>query len=218
MTTKRVRSVSATLALGGALALSSCTGLDIVGDNQSPFVMTVSDIEGKSGAGGDPSCAGSQTGSILYSDVSCLINDDASVTVSILRKNPNVLDTGPLEAIFLQRYEVRFTRSDGRDVEGVDVPFRFTGPLNARLDAPDSSSVTTESVPVNIVRHQAKLEPPLKNIIGWFSQSTEPGGAPQVSGAGVLTTVAEITIHGTTLSGEGLVASARLQVTFADFQ
>lgn len=205
MTTKRVRSVSATLALGGALALSGCTGLDVVGDNQSPFVMVISDI---SASGAD----------IMLSDVSKTVNDDATVDVALFRKNPNVAITGPLEGVQLLRYEVVFTRSDGRNVEGVDVPFRFTGPLNGVfVDPPGGSSVATRSVIVSVVRHQAKIEPPLRNLLGVFVANQEPGTAPTISGAGIVTTVAEVTVHAATLSGEGLVASARFQVTFADF-
>jgi hypothetical protein len=66
------------------------------------------------------------------------------------------------------------------------------------------------------VRHQAKLEPPLKNMAG--GPVLLPGaGLRGDSGASVLTTVAEVTVFARTLTGSSLTATGRIQVTFADF-
>jgi hypothetical protein len=55
-----------------------------------------------------------------------------------------------------------------------------------------------------IVRHEAKLEPPLRNMRG--------GG-----GLDILHTIANITLHGRTTSGKAVQVQGRLEVTFADF-
>ena len=57
---------------------------------------------------------------------------------------------------------VATARTDGRGVEGVDVPYRFTG-SDDRRPWPRAPRC---DVPIDIVRHQAKLEPPLSNITG----------------------------------------------------
>ena len=207
---KAVFGVLASVGLACILGLSWCTGLDLVGQNETGLIMEISRIAGI-GSG--------DSGDVLFSDVAPVIdNDDAQVTVNIFRKNPNVNSTSALEHVRLVRYEVRYTRSDGRNVEGVDVPFRITGPLNARLHTPTGIAEIDTTVTINVVRQQAKAEPPLRNLAGVFNQRTPSGGLPfSFSGAGILTTIAEITIHGETLTGEGLVASANMQVTFADF-
>ena len=57
------------------------------------------------------------------------------------------------------------------------------------------------AVPIEVVRRQAKLEPPLSTIYQ----------------AAVLTAMAEITLYGETVSGQAVSASARFQIDFADF-
>jgi hypothetical protein len=61
-----------------------------------------------------------------------------------------------------------------------------------------SANVT---VPIEVVRTQAKLEPPLRNIAN--------GG-----GELVLTAFAEITIFGRTVADDAVVSSGRLQIDF----
>jgi hypothetical protein len=104
-------------------------------------------------------------------------------------------------AVFMERYEIRYVRSDGRNTEGVDVPFRITGGMNGVIDAQVSGST---DFAIEVVRRQAKLEPPLRNLVG--------GG-----GAIVVTMFAEITVYGRTTPGQVVQASSRVQIDFGDF-
>ena len=189
----------------GCLALSGCTP-DFATENNSGVLMRIANITGDSGT--QPS------GDTLFSDVSDGFNDDASVTLQLFRKNPTVIGSTPLEDVVLERYEVVYFRSDGRNEEGVDVPFRITGPLSGTLHAPGGIGEAQDIVVINVVRHQAKLEPPLSNLVGIFPAN----GQLTLPGQGIITAIAEITIHGRTTNGKGgIAATARLQVTFADF-
>jgi hypothetical protein len=176
----------------------ACTP-DFGEESQAPVLIRITDIAGAQGAG-----AGSGVGTVLNSDVSVegsIVNDNATLTVQNIPKNQNPdLVLGRLNDVILERYEVQYVRSDGRDQEGVDVPYRITGPMNAVVPVNGESQV-----PIVIVRHQAKLEPPLRNLLGGFG------------GALVLTTSARITIHGRTISGKAVQAQGQLQITFADF-
>jgi hypothetical protein len=134
-----------------------------------------------------------------------VFNDDAVVTVNVFRKNPNVSSTSPLEHIYLDSYRVRYTRTDGHNQEGVDVPFSISGPLgNVRFHTPTSTGELDIDVPITIVRHTAKLEPPLKNLV-------------KTGGLGFITCIAEVTIFARQIDGQNLEATGRVQVTFADF-
>jgi hypothetical protein len=173
-------------------------------DNSSPFILEIESINGGSAIicdvlSGDPP---DQT----------VVNDDAAVIVNAFRKNNNPdLGTSPVEHIYLERYEVRYFRSDGRNTEGVDVPYRITGPVGSvrfHTPGPGGGGEVAGTLSVTVVRHQAKLEPPLLNLRATSST---------VSGAGILTMIAEVTINGRTLQGEGLRASGRVQITCADF-
>jgi hypothetical protein len=195
--------------VGFAAAMTGCVP-DWARENGTNLLMVVADITGQPGA------TGQDAGDILFSDVSQWINDDAVVTLSLFRKNPNVATSTPLEDVRLESYQVRYFRTDGHSVEGVDVPFRITGPVNSvLLHAPATIGEATADVVINVVRHTAKREPPLINLIGILPTATRSISIP---GQGIITTVAEITIFGRQVtSGEPLTATGRFQVGFADF-
>lgn len=190
--------------LSVALATPSCVP-GWATDNESPFILEIAQITGPNGT------------TPFLSDVSFPVaNDEATVTVNVFRKNNNPnMSVSPVEHLYLERYEVRYLRSDGRDVEGVDVPYRITGPLgNLRFHTASPSEEIEQTISITLVRHQAKLEPPLANLRGGTATDT---GAFQLPNGAVLTTIAEITIFGRTLQGAALKAVGNVQVTFADF-
>lgn len=192
--------VFAVVAVG--LAGTGCVP-DWAQTNSAPYILEISNIQPTH----------------LFSDVQIgegsIENDDVQVSVNAFRKNNNAnLNTSPVEHMYLERYEVRYFRTDGRNQEGVDVPFRITGPLgNLRFHTITQSELEL-TVPITIVRHQAKLEPPLANLRGGTVTDT---GAVQFPNGAVLTTIAEITIFGKTVQGGALKAVGNVQVTFADF-
>lgn len=178
-------------------------------ENETGLLMSVSEVAGRP--------AGGQEGQVLFSDVSNIFNDDARLILTIFRKNPTTNLVSPLEAIRLDRYQVQYFRSDGRNVEGQDVPYRITGPLPSLvIEVPAATDITDRELIINVVRQQAKVEPPLRNLVGVFQPI--PRGAVLTGGEGIITTSAEITIYGRQVStGEPLRAVGRLQITFADF-
>jgi hypothetical protein len=198
--------VSRALAFA-ALAMNGCVA-DYAKQNSSTMHLEIARIVGIS--------ASLDEGDVLYSDVGDGFNDDARLTVNIFRKNPTVEATSAVEHVTMDRYEVRFFRSDGRNTEGVDVPYRISGPMSSfRLHTPTGTGEIEGDVVITVVRQQAKFEPPLRNLVGGFVGI--PSQRPQFSGAGILTTIAEITVYARQLDGQTLRASGQLQVTFADF-
>jgi hypothetical protein len=171
------------LIAAGALSLAGCTA-DWATKNSSPYIMEIAAINLL------------PTGPPLV---------PAAVVVNIFRKNNNgSLGTSPVEHIYLERYDVRYFRTDGRNVEGVDVPYRISGPLgNERFHTPGpgGGGEVQASVVMAIVRPQAALEPPLSNL--------NAGG-----GAIILTIVAEVTIHARTVQGDALEAKGQKEITF----
>src|SRR5262245_32713283 len=117
------------LAALAALAAVGCTA-PWAKQNSTPYILEIADISGSSGPG-----------STLNSDVFDrrlgVVNDNATVAVNIFRKNNSSgLGVSPVEHIYLRRYEVRFFRTDGRNIPGVDVPYGFSGPLDLRFHTP----------------------------------------------------------------------------------
>ncbi len=180
-----------------SLVGSACTP-DFATDNQSDVVLLLTSIEAVAGAGPDKD----EDSAFLLSDVLTgggVINDNAKVTVRAELKNQNSPSAGAFNDVVLERYDVRFTRTDGHNVEGLDVPYGFSGPLALRV-APGGES---EAAFV-LVRHEAKLEPPLSNMVN-------------LGGLGILQCIANITLHGRTGTGKAVEVSGRLEVTFTDF-
>lgn len=115
-------------------------------------------------------------------------------------KNPSVTNTGFRHDFTVERYEVRYFRSDGQNAAGVDVPYPISGVLATEVREDNAAELNLE-----VVRRQAKLEPPLSNLKG--------GG-----GLAVVTMFAEVTLHARTTTGDATnPVSARLQIDFADF-
>jgi hypothetical protein len=197
-----------------ALGLTACTP-DWAKENTSSLIMRIVQVVGTPGStGGPPSGPG-----VLFSDVvsdTGFFNDNATLTVDILRKNLDAPST-PLEDVTLTRYEVQYYRTDGRNVEGRDVPFRTTGALTQVMHAPSTTAELTQDISVVVVRHQAKLESPLLELRNFGGDSSVPGSNPQLAGAGILTCIARITVYGESVNGRSLSATGELMVTFANF-
>ena len=195
--------------VGFALSLTACVP-DWARENETGLLMEIAGITGV------PGNEGFAAGDILLSDVFPDLNDDALVTVNVYRKNPTVASTSPLEHVRLESYQVRYFRSDGQSVEGVDVPRRITGALSSqRFHTPTETGEIEIDALVTVVRQQAKNEAPLRNLVGIFRGGT---GSLLFPGQGIITTVAEITVYARQVTtGEPLSASGRFQVTFGDF-
>lgn len=149
-------------------------------------------------------------GSALSSDVrtgdagNTVVEDEATVSLANRSKNPTVTQLQVARAIELDRYTVRYFRSDGRNTEGVDIPYNISGPVRSVIDLGENLDVSIE-----VVRAQAKLEPPLTNLKGNIPNAL--GGGPLI-----LTVFAEITIFGKTTAGDAVSASGTLQINFSD--
>jgi hypothetical protein len=200
----------------GALAVSMAGCVpDWAKENETGLIMEIAEIV--TFAGGEESGTAS---SILRSDVvtdGSVFNDDAVVTVNLYRKNPTVTATSALEHVRLESYQVRFFRTDGHSIEGVDVPHRITGPLSSlRFHTPTETGEVEIDAPITIVRHQAKLEAPLINLSALLGNTAIDQFL--LPGQGLITAVAEITIYARQVTtGEALSATGNVQVTFGNF-
>lgn len=204
------RSLQAALLAAAVVASTSCG--DVARTGRSPVLLVIETVEAASGA--DPSTFSQ----MLLSDVQTIVersvggetqrvptvfNDLGRATFRLVMKNPGVPDAPlsptALNEVTLTRYRVTFRRSDGRNTPGVDVPFSFDGAMTATV--PASGSVTAA---FDLVRHQMKLEPPLRNLVN--------GG-----GEMFISTVAEVTFWGRDQAGNEISAVGTITVNFGDF-
>jgi hypothetical protein len=197
--------------LTSSLALGSCAS-ELTRTGSSAAYVIIDSLLGASGAAPD------QFGTPLLSDVVTLVrtqvngtsvvaptyyNDLAQVQMRAALKNPgttlNPTTPSPNTAITFSRYHVDFRRTDGRNTQGVDVPFSFDGAATFTVPAGGEAQFAIE-----IVRNQAKLESPLVNL--------RQGG-----GAIIISTIAEITFYGRDQVGNEVVATGQMSVNFGDF-
>ncbi len=167
------------------LAMVACSA-DYVEQSQATVILVVESI-----AGGSPILADVRTGDKNDTITNCV----AKVGMGLLVKNPNN-PGNPNETVVLSRYDVSYVRSDGRAIEGVDVPYRFSEPMTASLAPGD-----TPTLSIDIVRHQAFLEQPLSQVT-----------------AGIIVEItANVTFYGETISRQAVQASGAASIRFADY-
>jgi hypothetical protein len=179
---------------------------DVVRTGRSPSILVVESLSGLAGgAQGTPSA-------VLLSDVLTLrtsptpctpaapcptiFNDFGQATLSLSMKDVTVTPTTNNQ-VTISRYTVEFTRADGRNAPGVDVPFAFDGAVTATVPAGGTANVAFE-----FVRHVAKEESPLAQLV------TNPN---------VIATIAKVTFYGQDLVGNSVTASGVMTVNFGNF-
>jgi len=126
--------------------------------------------------------------------------DSAKVTFRGRLLDPASL-TGPshYNDITVTRYVVSYIRTDGRNTEGVDVPYSFEGNLSVVVPIDG-----TLEVGFIIVREVAKMEPPLIGLHEWRD-------------AGVINCTAKVDFYGQDQVGKTVKASGYLTVYFANY-
>ena len=189
---------AAVLLLGTAAAVSTSCG-EVARTGRSPAFLIIDSLTASQGE--EDSFSG-----VLLSDVVTnggVINDNGRVSLRVALKNPGTVTSplGPstLNEITINRYRVRYTRADGRNTPGVDVPHDFDGAFTVTVGAQGGGEGT-----FILVRHQAKREPPLRNM--W------DGG-----GARFLSTIAEVTFYGRDQAGNEVEATGSISINFADY-
>ena len=201
-----IRGAAAVMLLAGSV---SCG--DVLKTGRAPVIVVVDSLEAASGA--EPG----NMGGFLLSDVQTLVdqtvggqtvkvptifNDIGRVTMRLIPKDAGNgavnLNPTPWNAVTINRYRITFIRADGRNTPGVDVPYPVDGAVTATL------SSTPTVIPFEMVRHQQKLEAPLRAL-------ANDGGRI------FITTIAEVVFYGTDTTGNNVQAKATMNVSFSDY-
>ncbi len=193
--TKIISMLMAVLAV--AFALTACNPIE--NETRSASMLVVVNLFGTDLEGNDSN--------FLESDVLYQTTETTTIYADhgIGRLGAQLLDplsiTGPshLNAITVDRYLVSYTRSDGRNVPGVDVPYPFEGQLSATIGVGQTLDVS-----LTLVRAAAKMEPPLVNL-------------HEGRDVGVLTVHAQVDFFGRDQVGHAVKATGYLTIYFANY-
>jgi hypothetical protein len=175
-----------------AALVASASGCgEFTREGRAPVVLVV-----------DRLSSGDDQGTLL-SDVitnNSTFNDMAEVEMRLVSKDPGVpaIPSTPslLNAVTITRYRVEYRRTDGRAVQGTDVPYSFDSGLTFTIGAAEESAV------FQIVRHSAKEEAPLRALATNFE---------------IISTIAYVTFYGHDQAGNDVSATASMGIDFGNF-
>ncbi len=210
----RVLSSNHSLATAGLIlaALFTTACGDVARSGRGPAYLVIQALEGASGAKPE------EFGTTVASDVVTLVEQDINgtkvrvatvygdpgrVVFRLGSKDPGPAATptipGPLNDVTVNRYRVVYKRADGRNTQGVDVPYAFDGAFTVTVRGTGPSEAGFD-----LVRIAAKIESPLRNLSGF-------GGAQFIG------TIADITFYGRDQAGNEASVTGSISVSFADY-
>jgi hypothetical protein len=201
MTTRHIWSNVTRLAAVAVVAvISASCGGDLMRTGRGPTYLTIMALQARPGGG-------TEISDNLLSDVATsngsIFNDLGVALIRNELKDGGVAGSPAtpttINSVTLTRYRVTYRRADGRNTQGVDVPWGFDGAITATIPVGDERSVVFD-----IVRHANKAEPPLRNLV-------------QLGGQLIISTVAEITFFGRDQNGNEVAVTGMMDVTFGDF-
>jgi hypothetical protein len=167
------------------LAITSCS--DTIRSGQASSYLVMTDLSGPDGT---------PVSSDVVSDTGTIIADNGMASFALQMKDVLSAPTDN-NSITLTQYHVEYVRSDGHNVQGVDVPFAFDGGVTTTITGAGSVNFT-------LVRIQAKEEAPLKALrLG--------GGAFSIS------SIARVTFYGHDQTGRDVSVTGNIEVNFADW-
>ena len=189
MTVKLVKFIALAVAVAPLVGCGEFTR-----EGRSPMVLVVDRLE----TGDDENTLRSD----VVTDEGSIFNDNARVGLRLISKDPGApgipAPTSTLNAVTVTRYRVTYRRTDGRNTEGVDVPYAFDSAMTVTIPAGDQTVEGT----FQIVRHSAKEEAPLKALS--FNRS-------------IISTIATVTFYGHDQAGNEISAQASMGIDFGNF-
>jgi hypothetical protein len=197
--------------VGVVASMALSVGCGEVSQGQAPVQVVIDALEAASGA------SPADFGGTMHSDVETLETspdpctemdpcpviypDLGQVTMRLVSRDPGSPGVGSnpsqLNAVTINRYHVRFARTDGRNGEGVDVPYSFESAVTFTIPADASATAGFQ-----IVRHAMKLEAPLKALAdnGQF-----------------ISTIAYVTFYGQDLAGNAVTVMGQVGIDFGNY-
>ncbi|MEA2006501.1 MAG: hypothetical protein U9O50_09635 [Acidobacteriota bacterium] len=196
---KLTLTLTITIILPFVLFLLSCNPIE--NESQSSSILIVESLTGTDIEGNEVNFLESDVLKVDSSTGDTYITaDTAKATLSAKLLQPDSLLGSSLHNnIMVTRYFVSYSRSDGKNTEGVDVPYSFEASLSTLVEI--DSSVTISFL---IVRAVAKAEPPLVNL-------------SEGRGEGVLQVTAKVEFYGHDMTNHNVKATGYLSINFSNY-
>jgi len=170
------------------------------GDTQSSTMLTIEQMLATMSDGSQGSYCASDVITIDAQGNATIIEDIGQATIRNALINPDQTSPSPWQDIVLTRYRIRYTRADGRNREGEDVPYAFEASMNLNLRVGTSTALS-----YILVRATAKTELPLVRL------AEGPINEDQIL------TTATVEFLGHDLSGHPVSTTGYIAVHFANW-
>jgi hypothetical protein len=197
------------LTAAAAVAAASCG--DVARQGRAPVFLVIDQLQAATGKDAQ------KFFSFLLSDVITNVTSPAPCTTdnpcptvfndpgqAVLRLAPKDIGSPAApatpssnNAVTITRVHIKYTRADGRNVQGVDVPYEFDGAATGTVPADG-----TLTIGFQLVRNTAKEEAPLIQL--------------RANGV-IITTLAQVTFYGRDLVGNDISAMGTIEIDFGNF-
>jgi len=199
------------LLLLAALVAASVSCGDVVRQGSSPVYLVIDLLQGIRGgptAGTASSTLISDVITNITSPLPCapatpcptIFGDSGTVTLRAPLKDiggATALAPTTNNEVTINRIRVEYTRADGRNTQGVDVPFAFDGAVTGTIPASGTLTLGFE-----LVRNVAKQESPLAQL------RTSPN---------FIASIAKVTFYGVDRTGNAVSVTGQIQIEFGNF-
>lgn len=200
MKMKMIRTTITILAiLSISFYFTSCNPIE--DESQSATLLIVNNITGYDIEGNEANFLQSDVVKVDSTTGNTYVTADAakaSLTAQLLQPDAP-LGASTFNSIQITRYVVSYFRADGKNTEGVDVPYSFEGSLSTLVEVGQ-----TVDISFIIVRAAAKLEPPLINLAEGRAEGT-------------LNVKAKVEFYGHDLTNRNVKATGYLTIVFANY-
>lgn len=171
--------------LGVLLVLSGCNAVENLSNSGTRLILL--SIKGA----GESMEATTEETDTIFSDVylgESVVNTNAALHLTAQMLNPDTADDdlSHYNNVIVDRIDVSFSRTDGRSEPLVDVPLAFSVPVTHTVTVGEETRLNFV-----LIRHDAKLEPPLRDL-------------RELGQEHVLILVANITVYAYDLAGNRL--------------
>jgi hypothetical protein len=201
---RNIRPLVVALIGAAAIAASISCG-DVVRGDRTASILVINSL------GGAPGNKPAAFGAPLESDVTTnltspapcsaaspcptIFNDLGQVVLSLAPKDVSLTPTSNNQ-VTISRYHVEYVRTDGRNTQGVDVPYAVDGAMTGTISTSGSATMSFE-----LVQNVAKEQTPLVQLVS----------------GGFINTIAKVTFYGRDIVGNDVSVSGQIQINFANF-
>jgi hypothetical protein len=201
-----MRTVTRVLTAATLIASATSCG-NVVRSSRAPAMLVVNSLSATRGQASGGTAAASLASDVLTlvttgggctttSPCPMIFTDSGTITLSLAPKDIDIGLTSNNQ-VTVNRIHVSYRRTDGRNTEGVDVPFSYDTASTATIAVGGSTAVS-----FTIVRIQAKSESPLVQL---------------VTNDQFISTIADITVYGNDIVGNAVSATGSIGVTFGNW-